>query len=119
MYQDGTLHLYVHGRSADIVFGVPYDLAFSYFWLKTFADTLGYKTGDILMTFTNTHIYANQIELAEMIVEQDVSEMNCPTVTINKELNSVEDILSLEWADVQINNWVKGPALISGVEMAV
>lgn len=119
MYQDGTLHLYVHGRSSDVVFGLPYNLAFSYFWLKTFADALGYKTGDILMTLTNAHIYDNQIELAEMIVDEDVSEKRCPTVTINKELNCLEDILSLDWNDVQINNWDKGPVLISGLEMAV
>jgi thymidylate synthase len=119
MYQDGTLHLYVHGRSSDVVFGLPYNLAFSYFWLKTFADALGYKTGDILVTLTNAHIYENQVELAELIVKEDVTGQRCPVVTINKDLCTLEDILLLEWEDVQVDNWVKGPVLISGVEMAV
>lgn len=119
VYINGELNLYVHGRSSDVVFGLPYNLAFSYFWLKSFADALGYKTGDIFMTLSNAHIYDNQIELAKMIIEEDVSELCVPRVTLKKKLDSLDSIFGLEWSDVEITNWKKGPVLISGIEMAV
>jgi thymidylate synthase len=124
MYVNGVLNLYVHGRSSDYTFGMPYNLSFSYFWLASFSKALGYKMGEIMITTTNTHYYENQVELVEALISEDATEMinelSIPICSIKKEIKSLEDILSLEWHDIEISNWVKGPTLTDKkIEMAV
>jgi thymidylate synthase len=120
-YIDGVLNLYVHGRSSDVVFGLPYNLAWSYFFLLAMCSVTGYQMGEILLTITNAHCYANQIELAKAICqESDPWEYTMPQCSFGKELNTLEDILSLEWEDVKITGWTKGPKLTEEkIEMAV
>lgn len=124
MYSNGTLNLYVHGRSSDVVFGLPYNFAFAYFWLLTFSRALGYKTGEILFTLTNAHVYRNQIDLARSIIEQShdadfTKSIQMPVAEISKEINTLDDILSLQWSDILVKDWKRGPKLTDAhIEMA-
>jgi thymidylate synthase len=95
-------------------------MAFCYFWLATFAKALNYKTGTIRINISNAHYYLNQQPLVEALLNDNSAPYQRPIVTIDKPLQSLEDILSLEWSDVKISNWTKGPKLTDlSIPMAV
>lgn len=117
-----TLNLYVHGRSSDVLFGLPYNFAWSYFFLLAMAKVSGHKTGKILFTLTNAHVYKNQVDLVKSVIkfEDEQPFFGEPKCLINKDLNTLDDILSLEWSDIAIKQWTRGPSLTdTPVEMAV
>lgn len=116
---NGVLNLHQHMRSADVVYGVPYNMAFSSYWLHTFAKALGLVAGEYWLTIDNAHIYKNQFDIAcEMLQSKGFEYKNTPELVINKDLNSLDDILSLEYDDLTIKNFTKGPK-IGSAEMAV
>jgi thymidylate synthase len=121
MVSGDTLNLYAHGRSSDHVFGLPYNLGFSFFWLLTFSRALGYKTGEIMITATNSHIYANQVDLVDAMLNSfHWQSLPIPKVTLTKEVSTLDDILNLEFTDFVIENFTKGPTLTDKkIEMAV
>ena len=112
MVQDGRLNVYIHMRSSDYVFGVPYNLGFTFFWLLSFSHALGFKPGKIMLTSTNSHYYLNQVPLVEKIVEQSGYSFSIPLVSISKQLNTLSDILNLEFDDFKITNWTNGGKLV-------
>lgn len=116
MVEGNKLHLHQHMRSADMVFGVPYNMAFSTFWLFSFARALGYEAGTYWWTGTNCHVYKNQYEIAETMIagnylKNRIESLVTPTMSFRKELTSLDDILTLEWEDVIIENWKRGPKI--------
>lgn len=127
MYDKGKLHLYQHMRSADLVFGIPYNLAFGYYLMSTLCKALGYTTGEYLLTMTNCHMYANQYDIAHEMVtsynqgligHQYTVTTGFPKVTYTKDINSLDGILSLEYTDLEIKDWIRGPK-IGDVKMAI
>lgn len=122
MVEGKTLHIHQHMRSADIVFGVPYNMSFAYYMLKSFADALGYKTGKYWLTMNNAHIYENQYDIAQEMLshwkEIDGSLKEIPKVEITQDISSLEDILNLDWSDVEVSDWERGPK-IGQAKMAV
>lgn len=121
MVSGETLNVYFHGRSSDWVFGAPYNLAFAYFWLLTFSRALGYKTGEIVMSTTNTHYYKNQQVLVDEMLKSDHwQDLSTPQVKLLKSVETLDDILCLNFSDFEISNFVRGPSLTDvKIEMAV
>lgn len=118
MVEGDTLHLHQHMRSADVVFGVPYNMGFSYFWLKSFADALGYKTGKYWLTMNNAHIYENQYKIAvTMLTGYNDEGLALPSAEITTDVSTLDDILDLDWSDIDVQDWVRGPT-IGNAEMA-
>jgi len=118
MVDQTKLHIHQHMRSADIIFGVPYDLSFAYFMLKSFADALGYETGFVWVSMTNAHIYKNQYDIAQEIVSADYSSYTLPEISLKKQVKTLDDICNLEWEDIEIKNWTRGPK-IGNATMAI
>ena len=120
VYINGTLNLDMQMRSCDVVYGLPYNMAFCYFWLATFSRALNYKPGVIRINISNAHYYLNQQPLVESLLKYDGSPNQSPLVTFSKPIQSLEDILSLEWSDVNVKFWTKGPKLTDlSIPMAV
>lgn len=106
--------------SCDVVYGLPYNMAFCYFWLATFSKALNYKPGTIRINISNAHYYLNQQPLVEALLNYEGDSCNFPLVTFNKPLQTLEDILSLEWSDLNVKFWTKGPKLTNlDIPMAV
>lgn len=116
MVEGNELHLHQHMRSADMVFGVPYNMAFGSFLLFTFAKALGYNPGKYWITMTNCHIYENQYEIATTMLENlkngeyDTLDSE-PKLRILKEVSSLDDILKLSFSDLSISGWNRGPKI--------
>lgn len=121
MVSNDTLNVYIHGRSSDWVFGAPYNLGFVYFWLLTFSRALGFKTGAIMLTATNTHIYKNQMSMVEsMLADNSWYDLPVPRCELLKPVSTLDDILNLEFSDFNITNFVKGQThTLEPVAMAV
>jgi thymidylate synthase len=108
MVQGDTINMYQHMRSADLLLGVPYNLSFGYYLLSSVAKMSGLKTGKIMLTMTNVHVYNNQIEVVEDLVQKGFDNtLKTPKCYINKDIKTVEDLEELEYTDVVIEDFKK------------
>jgi len=113
-----TLNLRQTMRSADVLYGVPYNMGFATYWLFAFARALGLEAGQYWLTMDNAHIYANQLgDVGKMLSNGVNKDLKTPQLKINKKLNSLEDILELDYSYLEIKDWVRG-ADIGSAKMA-
>lgn len=94
------LHMKLRNRSLDTVFGFSFAVQQYRLLQLCLCKMFGYKLGVLSADLSHVHIYKNQIEYAEELVQRELGKQG--EVLINKELNSLEDLLSLEWGDFEI-----------------
>lgn len=99
---DGKLHLSVVGRSCDVLFGTPTNIQQYSLYLIAMAKSLGYTPGTLHCLLEDAHIYHNQIQYCEELVTRQIYDS--PKVKINKEMSSLDDVLSLRWTDFEFEN---------------
>lgn len=63
------LHLSWYQRSCDLMLGIPFNIASYGLLLELLAKHSGYKAGTLTGFLTNVHIYENQIESANKIIQ--------------------------------------------------
>jgi thymidylate synthase len=65
------------------------------------------------------HLYKNQFEYAQEILGRDLGTPG--TVTINKNLNRLEDLLAIQWNDIEVSGLVVNttPLIAARPPMAV
>lgn len=85
----------MYQRSADMMLGVPFNIASYALLTHLIANECGYGVDELIMTFGDTHIYANHIAgCTEMLTRRDIElpTLNLPktTTVFNAE---VEDII--------------------------
>lgn len=101
--EDGKdyLHLSLVNRSLDAMFGYPYAVQqyrlLQYMLCKMF----GFEMGQMRVCLSHIHLYNSQLEYAAEFVERDFGEQG--QVEVNKELKSLEDLLSVEWGDIVVS----------------
>ena len=80
--QDGKLDLMLYQRSADWFLGVPFNAAFYTTLQSMLAKMLGLKPGVFHHYFGDTHLYANQLDVADehlcRLVEKHNGRFICP-----------------------------------------
>jgi len=103
------LDLQMYQRSCDYFLGVPYNLASMGFLLTILAKALNYVPGKMIWVGGDTHLYENH--LTQMEEQFHMTSYPLPTLEINKELNSVEDIESLSIKDFTLTNYQHSPAI--------
>ena len=109
------LHLTCNVRSSDILFGLPSNYQQFAFFLKAMSQLVGMEAGILHMNLTDCHIYHNQLEYVEEVLGRDFYPIkrinplestndyeNKVTLIINKELNTLDDLTSLQWEDIVI-----------------
>lgn len=103
------LNLKFFQRSCDTILGAPMNLMFAGFWLAIFAKALDLKVGRLAYSVTDFHMYKNHGEAATEMCLRKPRPM--PLFHIHKGLNSLDDILSLTWEDIDIEDYDPHPAL--------
>ena len=104
-------------RSNDVPYGLPYNIA-SYALLNhIFAKHLGLEPGELVYMGWDAHIYHNQMDMVSEILERTPKEL--PTLKINKDLHTLDDILSLQWEDIELIGYDPYPDIQNKPEMAV
>lgn len=104
-------------RSNDVPFGLPYNIM-SYALLNhIFAKYLGYQPGELVYFGWDVHIYNNQFDMSR---EQLTREpRNLPTLNIKKELKTFDDILNLQWEDIELIGYDPHPDIKTKPGMAI
>ncbi len=101
------LHMKLRNRSLDAIFG--FSFAVQQYRLLQFClcEMFGYKLGRLSADLSHVHIYNNQIDYAYELVERSLGAQG--ELILTKELNNLDDLLSLDWedfevADLMVNN---------------
>jgi thymidylate synthase len=114
---DKTLNSSFVMRSNDVPFGLPFNIA-SYALLNhIFAKYLGMAPGELVYFGWDVHIYQNQMDMVREILERKPRSL--PTLNINKDLNTLSDILALQWEDIELLNYDPYPDVKNKPGMAV
>lgn len=89
-----TLYLSSTQRSADMGLGVPHNIGQVAFLRRLGCEVTGLKPGNAKLRMINCHLYDNQLEAAELHLQQIPSSIE-PRLVINKDINTLDDILSI------------------------
>lgn len=116
---NGKLNLLMNMRSADVTFGVPYNLSFGTYFLLSMCRKMKLEPGKLMLIMANTHIYENQIPIVKEVLKNKV---DCRPVIggFNNlvDIDTVQDLENLEYSDFELIHFTRGPK-IGNVEMAV
>lgn len=96
------LNLKVFSRSADCLFGLPFNYQQYALYLSIVAKWLDMAPKTLSCDITDAHLYSNQIEYAEETVLRDV--YGPCSLIIHKDINTFEDIIGLQWEDIELNH---------------
>jgi len=114
---EGKLNSSFLMRSNDAPFGLPYNIMGYALLNHLFAKHLNLEPGELVYQGNDVHIYSNQFE---MVAEQLTrSPHPLPDLIINKDLNTLDSLLNLEYNDVRLKNYVAEPDIKNKPKMAV
>ncbi len=94
------LDLTMYQRSCDSLLGVPFNIASMSAFLMIIAKTVGMLPGESRWVGGDVHLYMAHIDAAKEQIERKPYEL--PKLLINKNLKTLEDILSLTINDFDI-----------------
>ena len=115
-------------RSSDTIFGLPYNHMYYAFFTQMLAEMLGFELGDLVYQAGDSHIYNNQLDMAEAIVTKRWDEVNMssldtsvlkPAVEFKKKINDINDLLTYKWEDVIIHRYKPLPDFENKPPMAI
>lgn len=98
---DNKLSCQLYQRSADMFLGVPYNIASYALLTMMVAQVCGFKLGDFVHTFGDTHIYTNHFDQVKLQLTR--TPKNLPTLKINPDK---KDIFSFELDDFTLENYI-------------
>jgi len=114
---DGKLNSSFFMRSNDVPYGLPYNIMVYGFILTALAKLLGYEPGTLVYQGNDVHVYLNQMDMVKEQLTREVRSL--PTLKINKDLNTLDDLLSLEYEDVELIGYDPHPDIKDKPPMAV
>ena len=101
---DGRLSLQLYQRSADIVLGVPFNIASYALLLLMMAQATGLQPGCFVHTLGDAHIYLNHLEQVRLQLTREPREL--PEMLLNPE---VHDIAGFKYGDFTLNGYNPHP----------
>lgn len=124
----GTLDCLFWMRSSDVGYGLPYNLMYYGFFLGLMCKLTGYKPGTLVYQSGDCHLYKDQIEsgmfsyMSDNLKKyhvHDYDSMTPPIFEIDKEINTIEDMLTVRWEDIRIFGYSPFSDFDNKVKMAV
>jgi len=103
------LDLNMYQRSCDTLLGVPFNIASMSILLKIMAKVSNMIPGVSTWIGGDTHLYVDHIDIVNEQLSREPFKL--PELNINKELNSLEDILNLTIDDFELINYKSHPAI--------
>jgi len=103
------LDLNMYQRSCDFLLGVPYNLASMSLFLMLVTKVNNMISGVANWIGGDTHIYLPHIVKSKEQLKREPLQL--PEIKINKELNSLEDILKLTIDDFELINYKSHPTI--------
>ena len=103
---DGKLSCQLYQRSADILLGVPFNIASYALLTQMIAQVCDLQPGDFVHTFGDAHLYMNHLEQVDLQLSREPYPL--PTMTLNPEVRSVFDFT---FDDITLNDYQSHPAI--------
>ena len=97
---EGRLSLQLYQRSADLMLGVPFNIASYSLLLMMFAQVANLVPHEFIHTFGDVHIYSNHVEGAKLQLERTPGKL--PRMVLNPEVN---DIFGFKFEDFQLEGY--------------
>lgn len=110
-----SLSCHLTMRSSDHFLGLPFNMASTALMTHIFAKAVGMNVGEVAFTMVDSHLYSNSFDAAKEQISR--TPYLPPSLEINKDINSIQDIESLQWEDFNLKNYNSHPSL--KVDMAV
>jgi thymidylate synthase len=101
---DNKLSLQLYQRSADLMLGVPFNIASYAMFLMMVAQVTGLEASEFVHTFGDLHIYSNHIEGAREQLSR--APLPLPALEINP---AVKDIFGFSYDDFKLVNYQAHP----------
>jgi thymidylate synthase len=95
-----VLHMKVINRSLDSCFGYQFAVQQYRLYQMCMAKLLGYELGGMVCDLSQIHIYENQKQYVAEILTRELGTPG--KVEIKKELNTLEDMINLQWEDIEV-----------------
>lgn len=107
---EGRLSCQLYQRSADVLLGVPFNIASYALLTLMIAEVAGLQPGDFVHTFGDAHLYSNHMEQ----VEEQLSREPCPlpVMSIN---SSATDLFSFQYDDFELKGYEPYPPISAPV----
>ena len=96
-------------RSNDMFLGHPFNAVSASILTILVARCADMIPGKISLSISDAHIYQNHIEQVKTQLTREPNET--PYVTLNKEINCYEDIVSLEYKDFTLSSYESWPRI--------
>lgn len=108
--ENGMLHCSTVQRSADVMLGVPANIASYAMLTHMIAHVCGLQAGQLCYLFNDAHIYTNHLEGAYEVVHRGEQDHTFPlsTLRINPEVKNIDEF---EIEDVWVDDYYSSPAI--------
>jgi thymidylate synthase len=103
---DDRLSCQLYQRSADILLGVPFNIASYALLTLMVAQVCGLKPGEFVHTFGDAHLYLNHLDQAREQLSREPRQL--PRMKINPE---IQDIFAFKYADFTLEGYDPYPAI--------
>lgn len=103
---DGKLSCQLYQRSADILLGVPFNIASYALLTMMIAQVCELEAGDFVHTFGDAHLYLNHLEQVELQLSRKPYPL--PMMSLNPAIRSVFDFT---YDDFELKNYQCHPAI--------
>ncbi len=109
---DGKLSCQLYQRSADILLGVPFNIASYALLTMMIAQVCDLEPGDFIHTFGDAHLYSNHAEQVETQLARQPFPL--PTMNINPDVKNIFDFTyeDFELLDYQCHPGIRAPIAI-------
>lgn len=95
-----VLNMKLNNRSADLIFGVTFATQEYALYLTMMAKITDMDVGWMVCDLTDVHIYNNQIEFAQEVMNRDLGKAG--TINFKAPLETLEDMINYKWNDIEV-----------------
>lgn len=103
---NGKLSCQMYQRSADMVLGIPFNIASYALFTHMIAQVCNLEVGDLIISIGDAHIYENHIEQVNEQLSRKPIEF--PKLKLNPDVNLITDF---EMSDIELVNYVSHAAI--------
>ncbi len=107
---EGRLSCQLYQRSADVLLGVPFNIASYALLTLMIAQVSGLQPGEFVHTFGDAHLYSNHMEQVEEQLSREPRPL--PVISINP---TVTDLFSFQYDDFELKDYDPYPPISAPV----